>query len=589
MNRKQISKILIICISILLLLSGCKTSNSSLKQEESDSLKWWQKTIVYEAYPNSFKDTDGDGYGDLKGITEKLEYLHSLGVGAIWLTPVYASPMKDNGYDVSDYYAINPRYGSMEDMDELIAKAKQYDIRIVMDLVFNHTSNECEWFKQSSKSRDNDKSDWYIWKDPAPNGDVPNNWRGIFGGSAWTWCEERGQYYLHTFGDFQPDLNWENPEVRKALYEIANFWVDKGVGGFRLDAIPYIKKPAFESGVADGSDGMVGIHNMTANTEGILDFLHEFKQNVQDGTDIFTVGEANGVKNKDLIKWIGDDGVFDMIFSFDLVNITLKNGEKWYKANDFTLKEFKSILADMQNSTADNGWASIFFENHDQPRSINHFLDKDTDQVLGAKALSTILLTLRGTPFIYEGEEIGMTNVDRDSIEEYNDISSINQYNMAISEGLTPQEAMKCVRAFSRDNARSPMQWDTSDNAGFTLPTSKPWLPVASNYKDVNVKKEEEDENSVLSWYRKLACLREEYPVLINGNYKELLNDSEKIYAYQRENNNTLITVLINFTNEIVEYDKSVIENSKLLLSDYDDSINGKLKPFETAIYVKSK
>ena len=310
-------KVIIIGLMLICVLAASVEPGMASAATVED-LSWWQKTNVYEIYVNSFQDTDGNGYGDLNGIARRLDHLESLGVGAVWLTPVFVSPMEDNGYDVADYYTINPLYGSNADMDALIEAARDKSIRIVMDLVYNHTSDQHEWFVESSKSQDNPYSDWYIWRDAKPDGSEPNNWRGIFGGSAWTWCEARQQYYLHTFAAAQPDLNWENPDVRQALYDIANYWIDKGVGGFRMDAIPYIKKPAdFSDGDPDGSDGMVNIHTMTANTDGILDFLHEFKRNVQDGTDIFTVGEANGVHAEDLPDWVGRNGVFDMIFSFD--------------------------------------------------------------------------------------------------------------------------------------------------------------------------------------------------------------------------------------------------------------------------------
>ena len=552
---------------------------------EDKKLKWWQDTIVYEAYPSSFKDTDGDGYGDLQGLISELDYIQSLGVGAIWLTPVFASPMGDNGYDVADYCSINPLYGTMDDMDELLEEAKKRDIRIVMDLVFNHTSKENEWFKESSSGKDNPKSDWYIWRDAKEDGSAPNNWRGIFGGSAWTWCEERQQYYLHTFADFQPDLNWENPDVRKALYDAANFWVDKGVGGFRVDAITYIKKPAdFSDGEPDAADQMAGIHKMTANTEGILDFLHEFKNEVQEGTDIFMVGEANGVPVEQLPEWVGDNGVFDMIFGFDLVNITFADGEKWYKTRDFKLTEFKQIISREQEITADNGWCPVFFENHDQPRSINHFLKEGVNPVEGAKALAMVLLTLRGTPFIYEGEELGMTNVNRASIEDYNDISSQNNYKMALEDGCSKEEALKCVQQYSRDNARSPMQWDDSANAGFT--TGKPWLAVNDNYKTVNAKKESEDDASVLEWYRSLNRLRQENTVLTDGDYQEIMNDSEEIFAYIRSNDTHKAVILVNFTDRDVEYDSQYVEGGKLLISSQKAAEAGKLRPFEAVCYL---
>lgn len=517
-------------------------------------MKWWQNTIVYELYPNSFKDSDGDGYGDLKGITSELDHLKSLGVGAIWLTPVYVSPMGDNGYDVADYYSINPRYGTMEDMDELIKEAKKREIRIVMDLVFNHTSNECEWFKESASSRDNDKSDWYIWADPKEDGSVPNNWRGVFGGSVWTYCETRGQYYLHTFGDFQPDVNWENPKVRNALYDIANFWINKGVGGFRLDAITYIKKPAdMSDGPVDAPDNMVSVHSMTANTDGILDFLHEFKDQVQVGKDIFVVGEANGVPASELPLWVGENGVFDMIFEFSHVNVQFSGGEVWYNTKDWKLTELKKCFSDSQKATKDkdNGWYPVFLENHDQPRSINHFLPADADPVQGAKVLGMLMMTLRGTPFMYEGQEIGMTNIDWDNIKDYDDISSHNQFQMAKLNGLTTKQAMECVKRFSRDNSRTPMQWTDGENAGFTDGT--PWLPVNSNYKTVNVASENENSGSVLCFYHQLKTLRDEHEVLKDGNYTELFQNSEKIYAYCRENAKEKIIILLNFTGEAVE------------------------------------
>ena len=540
-------------------------------------LKWWQNTIVYEAYPSSFMDSNDDGYGDLKGVITKLDYLQELGVGAIWLTPVYGSPMGDNGYDVSDYYDINPRYGTMADMDELIAEAKKRNIRIVMDLVFNHTSNECEWFKESSASRDNAKSDWYIWRDAKEDGSAPNNWRGIFGGSAWTWCQARQQYYLHTFADFQPDVNWENPELRKALFDIANFWLDKGVGGFRVDAVTYIKKPeVFADGPADPADGMYSVHDATANTPGILDFLHEFKTNVQEGHDIFTVGEANGVPPEELKEWVGSEGVFDMIFEFSHVNVQFVGGEIWSKTKKWKLTELKKAFTDSQKSTADNGWYPVFMENHDQPRCMSHFLPDDADQVLGAKALGTIVMTLRGTPFLFEGQELGMTNVNRPSIDDYNDLSTHNQYRMALGYGFSEEEALKAVWKYSRDNARTPMQWNSEVNAGFSKGT--PWLAVNANYETINAEAEEKDENSVLHYYRKLKQLREEHSALITGDYQEMFAESEEVYAFTRSNEDEKLMIVVNFTGHAVSYEP--VEGT-VLLSNYGETETGKLQPYQ--------
>lgn len=564
------------------------------KGAAADQLAWWQKTIVYEIYVNSFQDSDGDGYGDINGIRSRLDYLSSLGVGAIWLTPVYASPMADNGYDVSDYYAINPRYGSMEDMEALIREADEKGIRVVMDLVYNHTSDQNDWFKASRADRDNEYSDWYIWRDPKEDGSEPNNWRSIFGGSAWTWCESRQQYYLHTFAAQQPDLNWENPAVRQALFDIANFWIDKGVGGFRMDAIPYIKKPAdFSDGPADDSEGRADIHMMTVNTDGILDYLKEFKEKVTEGKDIFTVAEANGVTPDQLKYWVGSEGVFDMLFEFSHMNLEFKGAETYCKAKDWKLTDFKKALTDSQKATADNGWYPAYFENHDKMRSINHYFPEDADPVLAGRAMGTILLGLRGTPFIYQGEELGYINVAWDSIDDYNDLNSHAQYQIALQEGYSEKEALEFVQRFSRDNARTPMQWDSSTHAGFTSGT--PWLPVHDQYKTENVQAESDDPASVLSWYRRLAAFRSDHSVLQEGDYKELLPESEQIYAYERSSGEDRMVILVNFTGSKVTYDPAEIgiredKNPQILLSTYDDRADdrdrspGSLRPYEAVI-----
>ena len=448
-------------------------------------LKWWQKTNVYQVYPKSFLDTTGSGTGDLNGVTEKLDYLKTLGVGAIWLTPVYPSPMVDNGYDIADFTGIDPSYGTMADMERLIAEGKRRGIRMVMDLVYNHSSNQHPWFIDSASSRDSEHSDWYIWRDAKPDGSAPTNWRSIFGGSAWTWCEARQQYYLHTFAEAQPDLNWENPQVRQALYDAANFWLDKGVGGFRIDAIVYIKKPAeFVDGEPDSDDGMVNIHSMIANTPGILDFLHEFKEKVFEGHDIFTVAEANGIEPEDLDKWVGDQGVFDMLFEFSHMNLEFPHGELWSQATGYTpdiIPRLKKVLSASQQATAKNGWYPIFFENHDQMRCVKHYFPATADRKRAAKAMAASLMTLRGTPFIYEGQELGLDNVAWGAIEDYNDISSHGQYELALAEGRTADEAMEIVHRYSRDNARTPMQWTKGKNAGFSAGT--PWLPVHEDYR----------------------------------------------------------------------------------------------------------
>ena len=586
MIRRQTTHTIISIIRVFLVGALlCAYSIPAAGSEKEGSFKWWQKTVAYEIYVKSFKDSDGDGTGDIKGITSELDHLQNLGVGAVWLTPCYVSPQADNGYDIADYYNIDPAYGDMRDMGNLIAEAKKRDIRIVMDLVFNHTSNENEWFLESRSGRDNEKSDWYIWRDPKPDGSEPTNWRSIFGGSAWTFDETRGQYYLHTFLPEQPDLNWENPEVRKALSDVANFWVEKGVGGFRMDAITYIKKPKeFLDGEPDAEDGTVGIHSMTANTDGILDYLHEFHSAVQEGTDIFTVGEANGVSADDLPQWVGPDGVFDMVFEFSHVNIDLPDEMNWCQTRSWTLPEFKALFSASQKATeSTGGWYPMFLENHDQPRSISHFLPEGADREAGGKALAALVLTMRGTPFIMEGEELGFVNVAWDDIEDYQDISTRNHYRFAIGEGYSEEEAMEGVHHFARDSARTPMQWDELEDAGFTSGT--PWLPVYDDYKLYNVETEMTDPDSVLNWYIALSRLRSEHEELQTGGYEELFHDDEQIFAYSREDGDKKAVILINLSDQEADYDAACVEGASLLLSSDEDSMEGRLAPFEAAIY----
>ena len=552
----------------------------------NSKLKWWQTHQVYQIYPKSFLDTTGSGTGDLRGIMSRLDYLRTLGVGAVWLTPIYPSPMVDNGYDIADYEGIDPSYGTMEDMERLIKEAKRREIRIVMDLVFNHSSDQHPWFLASKASRTNPKADWYIWRDAKPDGSAPTNWRGIFGGSAWTWCEERQQYYLHTFAEQQPDLNWENPEVRQALYRAANFWLEKGVGGFRIDAIVYIKKPDFVDGEPDGADGLVSIHTMTADTPGILDYLHEMRREVFEGHDIFTVAEANGVSPEELPDWVGEKGVFSMLFEFSHTGLQFPEGEEiWCRAQPWKLTALKEALTASQQATAKNGWYPIFFENHDQPRSICHYFPAGADRARAAKALATVLLTLRGTPFIYEGEEIGMTNVAWPSIDCYDDISSHGQYQMALDEGHTEAEALAAVHDYSRDNARTPMQWTREVQAGFT--TGKPWLPVEPDYRRWCVEAESESEDSVLSYYRRLTHLRGRLAVLTAGDYAELLPDDEAVYAFARTRGGEKTVTLVNFTCEPVTYDIALVDGLTRLVGSYPEDTEepGTLQPLEAVVY----
>ncbi len=551
---------------------------------KTTDLAWWQKTIAYEVYPKSFLDTKGQGTGTLAGITAKLDYLQQLGVGALWITPCYRSPMVDNGYDVADYYDIDPSFGTMADMDELIARGREHGIRMVMDLVFNHTSDQCAWFRESRQSRDNAYADWYVWRDPRPDGSAPTNWRSIFGGSAWEWCEERGQYYLHTFARQQPDLNWACADVRKALFDIANFWADKGVGGFRIDAITYIKKPdAFVDGPADGEDGLYPVHNATANQPGILDYLREFRAAVREGRDIFMVGEANGVGPDELGAWVGDDGVFDLLFEFSHTHVPMGAAEIWCRPVTWQLTDLKRALAASQRATATNGWYPAFFENHDQPRSTVNFFCCEGPLADKAKVLGAVLLTTRGTPFLYQGEELGYGNATWKSVDEFDDVQTHAQYDFARGEGLSEAEALAACVRFSRDNARTPLQWDASAQAGFS--TAEPWLPVHDDYATCNVAAQEADPDSPLAWYRELAALRARRPELLAGDWTELMADSEQVMAFERTLDGARTVTLANFWNEEVTYDAALVAGLDPLAASQGTTTPGTLRPLEAVVF----
>ena len=549
--------------------------------------KWWMGKVAYQIWPKSFADSNGDGIGDLEGIIGKLDYLKELGVDIIWISPVYQSPLVDQGYDISDYYDINPLFGDMDTMDRLLAEAKKRDMYIIMDLVVNHCSDEHEWFQKAMKDPDGEYGK-YFYIAEKKDGKLPCNWRSYFGGSVWEPIPGTDKYYLHSFHKKQPDLNWENPEVRKALFAAANFWLDKGVGGFRIDAIVYIKKPEFKDGEPDGPDGLVGIHEMTANTPGILDFLHEFRREVFDGHDIFTVGEANGVSPEELPLWVGENGVFSMLFEFSHLELSYPEGEIWCKRFAWTLGQLKDALSASQAATAKEGWYPIFFENHDQNRSMHRYFPEGTDPKTAAKALATVLFTLRGTPFVYEGEEIGMTNTAFPKIEDYNDISTHGQYEYALEEGFSPEEALKAVQFQSRDNARTPMQWTRDTNAGFT--TGKPWLPVHKDFMDCCVEAESEDGTSVLSYYRQMNRERTEgkaSEILLQGSYEELLHEDEHVYAFKRVLGEHAAYTVVNFTNDTVTYDSSVLEDADILIGNYENAKKGTLRPAEAVVYVK--
>ena len=572
-------------------LDGCAVTQISLTEAiKIANLQWWKNIVCYQIYPKSFYDTNSDGIGDLKGVIAKLDYLKNLGINTIWLNPVYRSPMVDNGYDISDYEAIADEYGTMKDLELLIHEAKQRGISIVMDLVINHTSDEHPWFLESRTNKESPKRDWYIWRDPKDDGSPPNNWRSIFGGSAWEYDPITHQYYLHVFSKKQPDLNWENPEMRQALYKMVNFWLEKGIGGFRLDAITFIKKRKdFSDSKTSSPDGLASIAEASLNQPGILEFLQELKRQTFANYDIFTVAEAPGVPVKELPRYIGDGGVFDMLFEFDHVNIYLGNEGKWYEPVPWTLIDLKKIISDSQNMINNMGWGALYFENHDLPRSVNTFV-KDCGP-MSAKMLATIYLLLRGTPFIYQGQELGMTNIARSSIAEYDDIATLDQYRSALCNGYADEMALQMVGRFSRDNARTPMQWNDSSYAGFS--DHKPWLGVNSNYCEINVEKQVEDSTSVFHYYRKLIEVRKSSEVILSGTFELLLPEDPDIFAYTRTLNEKRVLVLTNFSDHNVVFhmpNELKFTTAKLLLCnsnvESDDDVRRiALHPYEARVY----
>ncbi|WP_407923572.1 glycoside hydrolase family 13 protein [Alteribacter lacisalsi] len=547
--------------------------------------KWWDKAVVYQVYPRSFKDANGDGVGDLQGILSKLGYLQKLGIDVIWLSPVFASPMKDNGYDISDYRDIASEFGTLEEMDELIAEADKRGIKIIMDLVINHSSDQHEWFKESKSSRTNPKRDWYIWEDPV-DGRPPNNLRSIFGGSCWTYDEGTEQYYFHSFAKEQPDLNWENPEVRSALFGMVNWWLDRGIGGFRVDAITFIKKqPVHENQEPDSFDGTAIV---SPNQPGVGTFLQEMKDETFAKYDIFTVAEAPGVSSEELGEFAGEDGYFDMVISFDHMDLELNEGAKWYPKKEWKLTDFKNAITKDQQVIKEGGTTALYMENHDQPRSLSRFVAEKDHSVLTGKMLAATYFFLKGMPYIYQGQEIGMTNVKFDSLEEYDDISSHDQYTAAVREGYSEEVALDTLHRRSRDNARTPMQWDASENGGFTEGT--PWLKANPNYSEINVEKALADPDSLFYFYQKLIALRKESAVsdiIQDGTYEQLLSESEDVFVYTRTLGERRLVVFSNFTDSEVEVDADTAD-AQVVLNNYQEApqLGGTitLRPYETLV-----
>ena len=536
--------------------------------------QWWHSSVVYQIYPRSFKDSNGDGIGDINGIREKLDYLKELGIDVIWLSPVYKSPNDDNGYDISDYYDIMDEFGTMEDMDNLLKEANERGIKILMDLVVNHTSDEHKWFIEAKKSKDNEYRDYYIWRDSV-DGNEPNDLGSTFSGSAWQYDETTGQYYLHLFSKKQPDLNWENGKVRNEVYKMMNFWVDKGIGGFRMDVIDLI--------------GKVPDEMITGNGPKLHEYLQEMNKAALEGKDLLTVGETWGA-TPDVAKLYSNPErkELSMVFQFEHIGLDQIEGKEKWDVKSLELLDLKKVLSKWQTELEGQGWNSLFWNNHDLPRIVSRWGNDKEYRIESAKMLATLLHGMKGTPYIYQGEELGMTNVRFDDINDYNDIESLNMYKDRLSKGYSHNEIMESIYAKGRDNARTPMQWDDSENAGFT--TGTPWLAVNKNYDKINAKQCLQDENSIFNHYKKLIDIRKNNDTIIYGDYKLLCEDDENIFAYVRELNEDKILVVCNFYDKDVEFKFDGDFNySKVLLSNYNDSSKMieklKLRPYEAVMY----
>ncbi len=509
--------------------------------------KWWHDKVAYQIYPKSFLDSNGDGIGDLRGIISKLDYLKDLGVDIIWLSPIYKSPFVDQGYDISDYYSIAEEFGTMEEFDELLAEAKKRNMYIIMDLVINHCSDKHEWFQKALADPDGEYADYFYFR-KGKNGNPPSNYRSYFGGNCWEPVPGTDKYYFHMFAKEQPDLNWENPTLRKKLYDMINWWLEKGLAGFRIDAIINIKKDLdFPNLEPDGADGLAGCWRMVENVEGVGEYLEDLKKNTFEKYDAFTVAEVFNMHKDELSQFIGENGHFSTIFDFSAH--ALSNGAHgWYDAPDINFNDWRKTIINSQLQVQKCGIEANIIENHDEPRGVSRFLPEYARNPLGTKMLGTVSVLLRGIPFIYQGQEIGMQNAVWNDVKEYNDINTIDQYNLAISAGLSDKEALAVCSKMSRDNARTPVQWSDSDNAGFT--TGAPWLKVNSNYKDINVQNQENDPDSVLNYYRKLVATRKspEYKeVFTYGVFEPAYEDTEYVMAYYRVSDNQRILVAANF------------------------------------------
>lgn len=554
--------------------------------------KWWKNAVVYQIYPRSFKDSNGDGIGDLEGIYEKLDYLAELGIDVIWMSPVYKSPNDDNGYDISDYQDIMDDFGTMDDFDRVLKKAHSLNIKIMMDLVVNHTSDEHKWFIESKKSKDNPYHDYYMWADPDKNGNPPNRWESCFSGSAWEYVESVGQFYLHSFSRKQPDLNWDNPKVREEVFKMMTWWCDKGIDGFRMDVISMISKyPGLPDGPENGN-GYTG--NTSCDGPNIHKYLREMNEKVLSKYRLITVGECPGVNAEQAKKYANIDGSeLDMIFQFEHVSgSALKpcHHGKW-DGEAMTMPELRANFTKWQKDLEGCAWNSLFLSNHDQPRCVSRFgNDSEQYRELSAKMLATMTHFQKGTPYVYQGEELGMTNAYMENIADYRDIESLNAYKeLTTKENIPAKTVMGYIKAVGRDNARTPMQWDASDNGGFTSGT--PWLQVNKNYKTINADAQVNDPDSVFAYYKKLIALRHTNEVMVNGVYDVLIPDHPQIYAYTRTLGDKQLLVLCNDsdTNAAIpaELQEKIHAAKNILIQNYKDTDDSTLRPYEAVVYAR--
>ena len=553
--------------------------------------RWWKESVVYQIYPRSFCDSNGDGIGDLNGITSKFDYLKELGIDVIWLSPVYKSPNDDNGYDISDYQAIMDEFGTMEDFDRMLAAAHERGIKIMMDLVVNHTSDEHKWFIESRKSTDNPYRDYYIWRPAKEDGSLPNNWGSCFSGPAWEYDKTTDMYFLHLFSKKQPDLNWDNPVVRQEVFDMMNWWLDKGIDGFRMDVISLISK---RPGLPDGTLGLNGYatFDIAANGPHVHEYLQEMRQKALNNADTITVGECAGVTLEEAKKYArSDEKELNMVFQFEHMDVDGDEKAGKWTTRKMDLRDMKEILTRWQKGLQDVAWNSLYWENHDQPRSVSRFgNDSDEYREISAKMLATCLHMMQGTPYVYQGEELGMTNCPFNTLENFRDLESINAFHELTEQGKkTEEEMMAAISYKGRDNARTPMQWDDSTYAGFS--TAQPWIMVNPNYTKINAKDQVNREDSVFKYYQKLISLRHNSDLIVYGTYDLFLADDPDIYAYTRTLDDDKLIVYCNFSDNTREVElPEEFTNGKILISNYNDAaVNTKitLRPYEAIVIQK--